>query len=163
MYNVEQEDIHYVDEYDINSETLSMQPNRDIEYVTIVKEENTTYLVKKTPRQLLEAACLLNGSSYLGRIEYIRKLLGLRNKVPVLISERQSIIAGPTHSPTHPDCVWFFASHVLTSRSCKKHGKNGTLITFRDHSSLFVDISVSQFTSALNKARICQGMLNHLS
>ena len=83
MYNNEHKDIHYVDEYDINSETLSMQPNRDIEYVTIVKEANTTYLVKKTPRQLLEAACLyLMAPVFLGELNISENFLACVTKCP---------------------------------------------------------------------------------
>ncbi|MCM2675930.1 competence protein ComK [Alkalicoccobacillus plakortidis] len=156
-----QQSIRHVDDYAINEQTLFIQPYRDIEYSTKVMEPNTTYLVKQTPLQLVQSACLANGSSYDGRRLYSLYSLGIKSKPPIMISEGLAIIAAPTLSPSNPNCEWFFSRHVVSCIAEKQEGKVGTQIMFRDRTSIFLDISHSQFLNALDKAHRCQAFLQN--
>ncbi|MFK3936234.1 competence protein ComK [Alkalihalobacillus sp. NPDC078783] len=155
--------IHYSDDYGIGPQTLLIKPNHDIEYSTKIMEPNRTYYVKQTPLQLIETACLSNGSSYDGRSKFSVASLGIKSKPPILISESQAIIAAPTHSPSNPKCQWFFPRHIVSSDGNVQEGKDGTQVIFRDRTKIFLEISHSQFLHALTKAHRCQAFLQNFN
>ena len=67
--------------------------------------------MKKTPLQLIKAACLEGGSSF----EEDRKPLpikGSTHNVPIPINPECNIFAFPTQSPSAFQCNWIFYNHV---------------------------------------------------
>lgn len=103
-----------VSEYDINQSTMALLPVAHIDYSTIVVEQNGQLFVKKTPLQLIKAACLDGGASYEGRRAAVTHLTGAMQKVPIPINQLTNIFAFPTHSPTVFHCSWIFYHHVRT-------------------------------------------------
>ncbi|TSB48579.1 competence protein ComK [Alkalicoccobacillus porphyridii] len=160
-YENNDREIRYVPDYDINEKTLLILPHKDIEYESKVFEPNIEYYVKRKPLELLEQSCLDNGSNLQGRIDFVRSRLGQRNKVPVLIKENQPVVASPTHSPKNPECQWIFTTHISDSKQYKNSGKNGTLVTFKDRSMIFLNIPKSQFSIMVNRAHMCHGLMRY--
>ena len=55
---------------------------------------------------IIENSCEYFGSSYLGRHEGTKKLIGITHKAPIIIEESKNLIYFPTTSPRLTDCVW---------------------------------------------------------
>jgi len=53
--------------YKINEQTIALCPAKEIDYNTIVFEQEKTYHVKKTPLELIKDACIENWSTYEGK------------------------------------------------------------------------------------------------
>lgn len=94
---------------------------------------------EKKPQEVLNALCMLHGSSYRGREEATRQLSNeqFKKKVPVLISS--SIVAAfPTSSPHQTDCVWLF-NHPMVF---EKMTHTRTRILFPTGESVEVNASI---------------------
>ncbi len=148
--------IHEVilENYEINKDTVVLMPARHIDYETIVLERNAKFYVKKTPLELIRAACLEGGSTYEGRREAVIALTGSQNKVPIPIEPLQHIYAFPTHSPKQFDCCWLFYHHV---KSMKPHPKSSskTLVTFKNSRELTVPVSYYSLEKQMLRTSQC--------
>lgn len=100
--------------YDINPQTMAILSVAEIEYSAIVLEEHKKVYVRKTPLQIIKAACLEGGASYEGRRKAVTHLTGAMQKVPIPINPRRNIFAFPTHSPTTFECNWIFYHQIKT-------------------------------------------------
>lgn len=128
-----------MDQYHVNKETIAFLPARKIEYNSVVIEGGNTYYIKKTPFQLMKAACLAHWSSYEGRRKAVLKKTNYLRKVPIPISITKQIYAFPTHSPTQFDCNWIFFNHILKITKCKD--TNDTIVTFKNFRQLRINVS----------------------
>ena len=99
-----------ITEYEVNSNTLILLPIGS--NVTKVIEKQDSFLVNKTPSQIIDESCRSFGSSYLGRHEGTKHLTGINYKAPIIVEETQSIIFFPTASPRFSKCAWVALNHV---------------------------------------------------
>ena len=90
--------------YEINRGTLAIVPKENVK--SIVYEDECTYEVEETPFHIMEESCKYFGSSYEGRKEGAKNILGAEYKVPIVIEDSTNLIAFPTTSPYSDDCVW---------------------------------------------------------
>ncbi|WP_088104311.1 competence protein ComK [Halalkalibacter urbisdiaboli] len=141
-------------DYEINKDTMALQPATDIGYETIVVERNQVLYVNKTPLQLIEAACLEGGASYEGRREAVSYLIGARNKVPLPISPGEHIYALPTHSPKQFECIWLFYYHIKTFKPDPKF-PNQTIIIFKSNLDLTLNVSYSTIEKQMQRTSYC--------
>ena len=91
-------------EYEINYDTQIIMPIGDNSSKIIESEEE--YFVKKSVQNIMEHSCEYFGSSFEGRKEGTKKLLGITHKSPIIIEETRKIIFFPTTSPDNWDCIW---------------------------------------------------------
>lgn len=96
-------------------------------------ENNESYVINVPPMQVLEHSCEYFGSSFNGRKEGTKKLLGITHKSPIIVEESRKIIFFPTTSPDRIDCVWINLEKVnkYYKSSSKKsiiEFKNGDII-----------------------------------
>ncbi|MEX3621466.1 competence protein ComK [Viridibacillus arvi] len=89
-----------------------------------------------TPIQLLEKICIRYGSTFQGRIDAVKELLGYSKKLPLYIGE--GIYAYPTRSPYHPECVWVF----YHSYRYEAYSKGQTILYFDHGEIVILDISL---------------------
>lgn len=122
-------------EYDINSDTMALISIAHIDYATIVHEGHRRLYVKKTPLQLIQAACLKGGASYEGRRKAVTYLTGAIQKVPIPINPRRNIFAFPTHSPTAFECNWIFYHHIQSIIPTRQ-AKTKSIILFKNQLEL---------------------------
>ncbi|MCM3760988.1 competence protein ComK [Alkalihalobacillus oceani] len=148
---------NYVSTYEIHEETLALYPHRDVEYQTKVIEMEAVYYVKEPPLRIIEQSCKLNGASYAGRREWAAYVTKHTYKLPILIQEQGSIIASPTHSPEHLDCVWILAAHVTDLYPDRSGPDEKTTILFRTGLKLTLPVSYASFRSQLLISRACLG------
>lgn len=97
-------------EYEICSNTLAVIPCG--ENLSKVIEKDQEIYVKQTPLEIIDHSCRFFGSSYLGRNDGTRSLLGFNYKLPIIIEESMEIIFFPTLSPRHEACCWIGLSAV---------------------------------------------------
>ncbi|WP_332695163.1 competence protein ComK [Halalkalibacter lacteus] len=143
-----------LEDYEINRDTVALQPTTHTDYYTIVFERDQILHVKKTPLQLIKPACLEGGASYNGRREAVIYQTGTKSKVPIPISPRENIYAFPTHSPDNFECSWIFYHHV---KSIKKDPKipNQTIITFKNNNTLTLNLSFSSIEKQMQRTSQC--------
>ncbi|MEH7223195.1 competence protein ComK [Bacillus sp. JJ1566] len=124
-------------DYEINPDTMTLLSAAHIDYATIVRERHQILYVKKTPLQLIKAACLEGGATYEGRRKAVTHLTGAIQKVPIPINPRRNIFAFPTHSPTAFECNWIFYHHIKSIVPALQTGKAiQSIIQFKNHHEL---------------------------
>ena len=60
--------------YEISNGTLAVLPNNEGD--SLVYEDNDRYIVNQSPYEIMESSCLYFGSSYNGRKEGAKDILG---------------------------------------------------------------------------------------
>lgn len=122
-------------QYEVNRETIAIIPVS--ETVSRVIEENETFLVNKSTTDIIDDSCKYFGSSYLGRHEGTKRLIGINYKSPIIVEETKEIIFFPTSSPRFNDCHWISLDKIV------KHEKSvhGSVITFINGEKIEINIS----------------------
>ncbi|SDO39027.1 competence protein ComK [Alkalicoccus daliensis] len=130
-------------EYRISSDTMMLEPARQIDGGTIVHEVNRTFHVSQEPKDIIHANCYLGSSSYEGRVKAVRKFLMYLKRTPVLVYEKTGIITFPTHASNHLNCHWIFPAHIRTFQ--KSPTKPGVTCLFMMNGQV-LEVPVSEHT-----------------
>lgn len=142
-----------LDEYEINEKTLAIISKNDA-FSEVIETKNT-YIIKQNHIKIIDDSCKYFGSSYLGRIEGTKKMMGITSKFPIIIEESNEIIFFPTHSPKNSKCIW------LNFNQLKKINKNEkyTTIIFNNNSSIHIEISYYSLTNQYLRASLLQSLI----
>ncbi len=142
-----------IQEYEINVETMALLPHFD-DYAnlnTIVLEERDLFIVPCSPLELIDESCRYYGSSYEGRLEGIKRVMGIAKKAPIAVSVELEIFFFPHESPGNHSCVWLSHTHI---ESLEKVDKRNTIVQFTNGESLLVPASKNQLeTKVLRTAQ----------
>ena len=133
--------------YEINYETQIIMPIGDNSSKIIESEEE--YFVKKSVQNIMEHSCEYFGSSFEGRKEGTKKLLGITHKSPIIIEESRKIIFFPTTSPEKEDCVWINLDKIDTYY--KKDSKTST-IKFKNGDIIDLNLSIGSLNNQILRA-----------
>lgn len=125
-----------INEYEINSSTQAIIPIND--HQTKIYEEESEYIVEKSANKIINYNCNFYGSSYDGRCEGTKSLIGAKSKLPIIIEESRGIIFFPTTSVKRKQSAWISLNNV---NSFHKNDKNSYVI-FKDGRKLNLDISL---------------------
>ena len=98
---------------------------------------------------ILEHSCEYFGSSFEGRKEGTKKLLGITHKSPIIIEESRKIIFFPTTSPEKEDCVWINLDKIDTYY--KKDSKTST-IKFKNGDIIDLNLSIGSLNNQILRA-----------
>ena len=98
------------EDYEINKSTLALIPQD--EETTMVYEMDDEFLVKKSTFNIIDASCRYFGSSYAGRFDGTKALVGYNYKSPIIIEETNKMIFFPTNSPRHTNCGWISLNNI---------------------------------------------------
>lgn len=93
-----------MDKYEVNKETLAVigiDKNN-----SKVIELNNEYLIEDSAYEVMDYSCQYFGSSYLGRVDGSKKMLGANYKLPVIVEESSELIFFPISSPENIRCIW---------------------------------------------------------
>ena len=104
-------------EYEINKGTLAIMPN-EVD-TSLVYEDEERFLVHQSPFQIMEDSCKYFGSTYEGRKDSARSILGAEYKVPVIVEDTDNLIVFPTTSPKSDDCIWISLKRVKSDCNFK--------------------------------------------
>lgn len=135
-----------MDNYEINRNTIALIPINEVE--TKVYEKNKTFIVTENTMKIITNSCLSFGSTYLGRHNGTKKLIGISHKAPIIIEETRNIIYFPTTSPRLKNCCWISLNYIKEY----KEFNDRTLITFENDSKVEIDISINSFDNQYLRA-----------
>ena len=133
--------------YEISKGTLAILPNE--KNSSVVYEDDNRYIIKETPFKIMEDSCKYFGSTYEGRKDGAREMLGAEYKVPIVIEDSSNLIVFPTTSPLSDDCVWINLKRV---EKIKKIDANNTKIIFDNKTEIIVDSSYRTIENQLSRA-----------
>ena len=133
--------------YEISKGTLAILPNE--KNSSVVYEDDDRYIIKQTPFQIMEDSCKYFGSTYEGRKDGAREMLGAEYKVPIVIEDSSNLIVFPTTSPLSEDCVWISLKRV---ERIEKIDANNTKIIFDNKTEIIVDSSYRTIENQLSRA-----------
>lgn len=145
------------EKYLINNRTMLIEPYRDIQYRSIIRESERFIYCEQTPAEIVSFSCLENGASFDGKrkaSEYITKRKAL---LPTPIDPYNGIILIPTKRLKDPDCEWISYCHVKNIKPSKK-GKGYCEIIFSNDTKAEFSISVAKMR---NQVMIAAHILGH--
>ena len=118
-------------------------------------EEEESYIVGKSTTEIINDSCKFFGSSYLGRHEGTKYLIGINYKSPILVEESNEIIFFPTSSPRYGNCCWISLKHV------DKYERNNksTKILFKNGFSLLLNISYGSFQNQILRSNLLRSII----
>ena len=133
--------------YEVSRGTLAIVPNDS--NTSLVLEDEESYVIPKTPFQIMENSCRYFGSTYEGRKNGARDILGAEYKVPIVVEDSNNLIVFPTTSPLAEDCVWISLKRV---KKKEKIDYNNTKIIFDNNKELLLDCSYRTVENQLSRA-----------
>ncbi len=133
--------------YEISKGTLAILPNE--KNSSVVYEDDERYIIKETPFQIMEDSCKYFGSTYEGRKDGAKEILGAEYKVPIVVEDSNNLIVFPTTSPLSDDCVWISLKRV---DKIEKIDANNTKIIFDNKTEIIVDSSYRTIENQLSRA-----------
>lgn len=139
--------------YEINKSTLAVVPideNR-----SRVLEETTEYIVNKSSFEIIEDSCKYFGSTYQGRYDGTKNLIGMSYKLPIIIEESRNIIFFPTSSPRTKECAWIALTHLDNYIN----DKNDSYISFKNGYKLKVNVSIFALENQILRASRLESVL----
>lgn len=142
-----------MESYEINKDTVALIPKD--ENKTIVYEVDNSFVVEKTPLQIMEDSCEYFGSSLEGRQIGTSSLIGYTHKVPVIVEETFDLIFFPTLSPKNEECTWLSYAHIFKPDKFK----NKTILNLKNGKKILIDISSSTIDNQLYRCSRLQEVL----
>lgn len=139
--------------YEINKDTIALIPIDD--FNTKVIEKNSRFVVNMNTMKIIERSCNYFGSSYLGRHEGTKNLIGVSHKSPIIIEESRNMIYFPSTSPRLSGCSWFSLNHIIDYRDF--NGKS--IVYFENGESVEIDISIGSFDNQYLRATKLESIL----
>ena len=142
-----------INNYEVSSSTIAIIP-LDKGKSKII-EEDETYVVLKSPKDIIEDSCRYFGSSYEGRHEGTKFLTGINYKSPIIIEETNEMIFFPTSSPRFDNCYWIALRHI----DKYEREQNKCKIIFKNGISLPLDISYGSLQNQILRSTLLQSIL----
>ena len=133
--------------YEINEGTLAIMPLDT--NTSKVLEDEVEYVIEENPYQIMEESCKYFGSSYRGRKEGAKSILGDGYKVPILVEDGRNIIFFPTVSPTDKHCIWLASSKI---KSIDSIDELSSRIIFDNNQEIEVPVSYRSLQNQLLRA-----------
>lgn len=133
--------------YEISRGTLAIVPNS--EENSLVYEDYSRYIVNETPFKIMEDSCKYFGSTYNGRKDSAKSILGAEYKVPIIVEENNNIIVFPTTSPSSADCVWISLGRI---KYFEKIDSSNTKIVFDNNREIIVPCSYRTIENQVSRA-----------
>ena len=134
-------------EYEISKGTLAILPNEND--TSLVYDDEDRYIIKQKPFSIMEDSCKYFGSTYEGRKNGARDILGVEYKVPIVVCETNNLIVFPTTSPSSQDCVWISLGRV---KKIEKIDSINTKVIFDNNQEIIVDCSFRTLENQISRA-----------
>ncbi len=131
-------------DYEITFDTQAIVPIDN--NTTKVIETNEEYVVNSNILNVLEHSCEYFGSSYEGRKEGTKKLLGITHKSPIIVEESRKIIFFPTTSPDNNKCMWINLEKI---EDYYMIDKKTSAIKFKNGDIIKIDISYGSLSNQI--------------
>ena len=133
--------------YEISKGTLAVVPND--ENSSLIYEDDNRYIIEENPYKIMDESCKYFGSTYEGRKNGARTILGAEYKVPIVIEDSDNLIVFPTTSPSSEECCWITLKRV---KNIEKIDQTNTKIIFDNLVELIVPCSYRTIENQLSRA-----------
>ena len=133
--------------YEISKGTLAIVPN-DKES-SLIYEDDDRYIVNEVPFKIMEDSCKYFGSTYEGRKNSAREILGAEYKVPIIVEDSDNLVVFPTTSPCSSECVWISLKRV---KKFEKIDACNTKIIFDNNKEIIVPSSYRSIENQVSRA-----------
>lgn len=133
--------------YEISNGTLAIVPNDGNS--SVVYEDEERYIIDDLPFKIMEDSCKYFGSTYKGRKDGAKEILGAEYKVPIVIDNSNDLIVFPTTSPLAEDCIWVSLKRV---KRFEKIDFNNTKLIFDNNIELIVPCSYRTIENQISRA-----------
>lgn len=97
-------------EYEINEGTLAII-SIDSEHSKVL-EDNEDYIIEQKSFDILDHSCRYFGSSYEGRKDGAKAIIGANYKLPIIIEDARNMVFFPTTSPDDDTCIWIAVNRI---------------------------------------------------
>lgn len=124
---------------------------------SMIYETKRILFVEQSPLEILDYSIRCIGFDLKGALKTAKHLLGKSSKLPVVVNPLYEIVAFPTHSPAHPDNIWFNPDHIR--RTTKSLQENKTNVTFSNSTTLTVPNRLSSFNTQILAAEQLKRMV----
>jgi competence protein ComK len=146
----------FEENYIINQHMMCMAGiyDRNGKTCTIVREINKTFIVDKSPLEILEISIRSIGFNLKGAMKTSKWHLGDIHMCPIMVNPILKICLFPNHSPKRDDTMWFNPDHIhRTTSSFLK-----TNVEFNNGLIIRVNSKLSSFNTKLQAAEQYQKM-----
>lgn len=144
-----------MDSYEINSETLMIIPIGRNE--SKVYEIDGNFVVKLSPLSIIKKSCLFFGSSYDGRREGVKNIIGVDMKVPILIEESRNIIFFPTANCVNHNAIWISYNNII---KYSKFNEFSTVVYFHNQNEIKIDVKFNLIDNQYIRCIKLESLLN---
>ena len=134
-------------DYEVNYDTQIILPIESTKSKII--EYDNEYVINHSVQEVLEHRREYFGSSYEGRKEGTKKMLGITHKSPIIIEESQKMIFFPTTSPERSDCIWINLEKI---EKYYKIDNRKSAIVFKNGDKLEFDVSYGSLSNQILRA-----------
>ncbi|MBT2724291.1 competence protein ComK [Bacillus sp. ISL-46] len=107
-----------------------------------------SFLVDRTPLQLLDDTLTFIGYDLRGAMASAKLILGERARCPIIVNPYLSICLFPNKSPHKSDCIWFNPEHIVRTKALR----NKTEVELSNGHSIIVDSKLTFFNNRIHKA-----------
>lgn len=139
--------------YEINSSTIAILPVE--ENISRVIELEDSFLVHLSTTEIIDESCKFFGSSYVGRQEGTKNLIGVNYKSPIIVEETLELIFFPTASPRVQECMWISLNNI---ENYYKENLS-TFINFKNGKKLELGISYGSLENQILRATRLESIL----
>ena len=139
-----------IQKYIINTEVSSVFSYfyNGYEYSRVL-EGNNTFLVSKSPDEIVKESFHHIGSNLEGAIEATRVILKKKYKLPVTLSAQKNIVLIRCKSTDMNSTIWLINSHI---QDIQPYENNQTMVFLIGGHSLIVDIKMDSLQEKRNQA-----------
>lgn len=114
-----------------------------------VLEDKGDYVIEQKSFDILDHSCKYFGSSYEGRKEGSKAIIGANYKLPIIVEDERNIVFFPTTSPDDQECVWIAVNKI---RDYYEYEYNTTKVVFENGVELKLSISFRAIQNQIFRA-----------
>ena len=133
--------------YEFSNGTLAIVPNEKEN--SLVYEDDDRYIIEQTPFKIMEESCKYFGSTYEGRKDSAKEILGAEYKVPIIVEDSENLVVFPTTSPYSEECIWISLKRV---KKFEKIDSCNTRIIFDNGKEIIVPCSYRTIENQISRA-----------
>ncbi|RCW63395.1 competence protein ComK [Saliterribacillus persicus] len=130
-------------------------------YQSKIIEVKQEVFIEQTPLEILKHNALINGSSYEGRRESVKYILGFEQKIPIPINIEKNIYLFPTSSPNEMDCIWVSSDAITEIKPVEVGEEIKTRILFKFGKTLDLKESNYLIRTQWERAGMCKIAMAH--
>ncbi len=128
--------------------------DRNGKLCTLVTETGKTFMVDKSPLEIIKVNIMCAGYDLRGAMETAKKLLGNIYHCPILVNPIDRIVLFPTLSPKHTECVWYNPVHIKRTSSLNHQ----TFIMCSNGKTKLIRAKLSSFNCKIKRAEQLEAM-----